>query len=103
MVIITFVMGLAAVRGFRRVVARDALSPLAVGLLASHAAIFVEASFYDGLNAPIYWMVMALLMNIPFLAAERAPVAMLERRSGDVAVIARPDTLVFEPSRGDVT
>ena len=103
MVIITFVMGLAAVRGFRRVVARDALSPLAVGLLASHAAIFVEASFYDGLNAPIYWMVMALLMNIPFLAAERAPVAMLERRSGDVAVTARPDTLVFEPSRGDVT
>ena len=100
---IVFVMGLATVRGLRRLAARDALSPLAIGLLASHVAIFVEASFYDGLNAPIFWIVMALLMNIPFVEAERAPVARLAPRAEDVAVSARPETLVFESSRGDVT
>ncbi|MBI1735078.1 MAG: O-antigen ligase family protein [Candidatus Rokubacteria bacterium] len=102
-VVIFLLMALAAIRGLRCIRARDALSPLAVGLLASHAAIFVEASFYDGLNAPIYWIVMALLMNIPYLAVERAPVAAREHRPADAAVAARPEPLVFEPSRGEVT
>jgi O-antigen ligase len=73
MVVIFLLMGLAAVRGMRRILARDALSPLAVGLTASLAAIFIEASLYDGLNPPIYWIVMALLMNVPFIRAGSTP------------------------------
>jgi O-antigen ligase len=100
MVMIGVLMSVAVVRGFRGVLRRDDLTPLAIGLLSSFAAIFVAANLYDGLNAPIYWVVMALLMNLPFIPA--APAAADARPSPVADTITPPPALVPTLSRSEV-
>jgi len=100
MAVLFVLMCLATVRGFRRVLRRDDLTPLAIGLLSSFAAIFVAANLYDGLNAPIYWVVMALLMNLPFIpeARDAAGASPSDAARG----IAPPHALVPTLSRSEV-
>lgn len=100
MVMLFVLMSVATVRGFRRVLRRDDLTPLAIGLLSSFGAIFVAANLYDGLNAPIFWVVMALLMNLPFIPEARDAVA--GRPSARARHVAPP--LALEPtlSRSEV-
>jgi O-antigen ligase len=98
MVVLFALMVMATIRGFRRVLQRDDLTPLAIGLLSSFAAIFVAANLYDGLNAPIYWVVMALLMNLPFIPEAREGTA----GRAVAAASAPPHALVPTLSRSEV-
>ncbi|MEX2229322.1 MAG: O-antigen ligase family protein, partial [Dehalococcoidia bacterium] len=100
MVVLFVLMATATIRGFRGVLRRDDVTPVAIGLLSAFTAIFVVANLYDGLNAPIYWVVMALLMNIPFIPEARTAVP--GRQPAAARATAPPTTPVPELSRSEV-
>lgn len=97
MLVIFLLMALAVMRGFRAVLRRDDITPLAIGLFSSFVGIFVAANLYDGMNAPVFWVVLALLMNVPFI-----PVSAGERRPEASRAVSPQRALVPEFSRGEV-
>jgi len=72
MLVFASLLYLAIYRGIRCVLKRDERSPLAIALLAGLSAILVEMCLYSGLNVPIFWIVLALLMNLPYLSHIRS-------------------------------